>query len=458
MGEKNRKSIGLFNSLLIVFVLIIVLLVVNNMRKDNQININEEGQLEENSNEISENDEKSEEIFSSDLNNHELDESRDNVVDNQEDVTSQNDVDHDGELDNVYPIDFENIKVKEELKSIENRYNSSYVSVIKKLEDAVEFFFEAKGTITDDTDFAKDIDLINNAVMAILRKDRYYDGGTGMESVFWGTIAGSTNPSVKGALKLLGDDLEASIASINTSTIVNGDELTEMEIEAIRELLTVVHEVEQFDEFSDPISGEPIDFIHMMASLDSVYTNIDMEDDIEMFVDYLAGWAGDLLTFLPDYLDEIDKGTMENSEYKVFIKSTLGSGVKSHFSGDDLLADIDAININTILKSDNLLLSEGIIWYYNSRALKSRYSSFVNSFGSEEEFNLAVRIIVMYQYVEDSEISKYDFVMKDFRGVMRLFEDIFKHRVASKEELEVLYEGFYEIIIERMTIEVERSW
>lgn len=440
MRDKT-KNVKVFNILLLLLVVTMLVLVFNNLKnRDKDYDLANQDHIEEND----KND-------SSQL--HDGDES--DMLDNGDIVTNNINSDELTDIDEVEKFEQEQT-IRDELENLDNIYNTDYINAIINLEKVSYSYLLENGTITENMSLEESNNIVNNVVMAILRKDRYYDGGTGMEAIFWGTIAGSTDPNVKSIIKLLEADLEGSLANVTIDSLINGEAITEGELEVIHELIEAIHMVEDMNDFIDPVTNEEIDFIHMIASLDSIYTDTDMEDDIEIFVDYLAGWGGDLKTFLPDMLSEIDKGNISNNEeYISYVKETLGSTKNSHFSLEDLLADIDAVNVNSALNREDLLLSEGIIWYYDSRAVDSRYTSFVDSFGSEEDFLNIVYILLFYEIIDEDDISNYNFPLDDLVGVYELFEEFFEHRDTTDDELDALYEGYTELIVDRMNLEID---
>lgn len=78
------------------------------------------------------------------------------------------------------------------------------------------------------------------------------------------------------------------------------------------------------------------------------------------------------------------------------------------------------LNSKEISTIHNLLLSEGIIWYYNSRAV---------------------------------DLGAYDFAIENLVGLQELFEGIFKYRETKDVKLTILYKRFVEVIIKRISSE-----
>lgn len=130
----------------------------------------------------------------------------------------------------------------------------------------------------------------------------------------------------------------------------------------------------------DPSSNEKIEITHWAAVL-SVLTHDTTWSDAgikswagEGNIDNLGGWAGDLQTLIIDVL----KDTKNSNDYKALYKSAsalMGDPNKS-FSMTDLLADVDAVNINDLLGSSSL--GSAMRSYYVS-GYKTRYTSFVKS-------------------------------------------------------------------------------
>ena len=148
---------------------------------------------------------------------------------------------------------------------------------------------------------------------------------------------------------------------------------------------------------SDPLgSGKSIDLLHMFASMDGVYDNtgrwLITQGAVDQYTQKdLASWLGDLHTLtasfsansiglemsqLPSFSGEIISNSPEEELKEL-------SGVNcSSFPYGDLLADIDAFNIATIiLNCRNLRLIDAIALYYNIMPNDSeqynRYTMFV---------------------------------------------------------------------------------
>ncbi len=147
---------------------------------------------------------------------------------------------------------------------------------------------------------------------------------------------------------------------------------------------------------SDPLgSGQSIDLLHMFASLDGVFEHTGRCLFPQIVVDKytqkdLASWLGDLHTLTKSFSDNVQNvpsTPMFNENYVNYspegvIREITGDNDISTFSYSDLLADIDAFNIATIiLNCRNLRLIDAIALYYNIMPNDSeqynRYTMFV---------------------------------------------------------------------------------
>jgi len=125
------------------------------------------------------------------------------------------------------------------------------------------------------------------------------------------------------------------------------------------------------DEIIDPITGEAIDFVHSMASLNAcLYTSSLPKSE------QYAGWAGDLCTFTLDIYNWYKSGTYTEAELKEYTKSKLGGN--SSFGLADILADADAANISVLAETGGDIDDIIYDYYYgnDSAKCKNRYASF----------------------------------------------------------------------------------
>ena len=136
--------------------------------------------------------------------------------------------------------------------------------------------------------------------------------------------------------------------------------------------------------------GNKIDLLHMLATLGA--------ERYDGIIDAnLAGWAGDLQSFiynfkLETYPKEYDYANQSQSEKYTEIAYQMLKGDiifnKCKFSNEDLLADVDAENISEIY-NENISLSSVIKDYYTNNYI-SRFNIFINIYNGEEEFKKLV--------------------------------------------------------------------
>lgn len=124
---------------------------------------------------------------------------------------------------------------------------------------------------------------------------------------------------------------------------------------------------------TDPVTGENIDFVHEMASLNVYLKNATSTDPLKQY----SCWAGDLCTLVNDVYNFYKNGTYTDAELKEQTKSLLGGN--SSFGLEDMLADVDAVNVSRLIISSKGNLNEILYNYYygsNSDKVKNRYSEF----------------------------------------------------------------------------------
>lgn len=153
----------------------------------------------------------------------------------------------------------------------------------------------------------------------------------------------------------------------------------------------------------DPKTKQEVDFVHWAATLNAMLYNTEWEDMgiyalmPEEHINNLAGWAGDLQTLALDVLKETDY----TNDYHILREKTLDFMGKEDytFSFDDLLADIDAVNMNELLKNEPLL--HKLYKKYYTIGTATRFSDFVgnvlNDKRSEERFLKLVNFYTSYK-------------------------------------------------------------
>lgn len=133
-------------------------------------------------------------------------------------------------------------------------------------------------------------------------------------------------------------------------------------------------------------SGGKVDFNHMAATINALIYDTTWDDAGaksmigDTHIDNLAGWAGDLQTFAI----YINKKTNNSKDYKTIYNTASNMMGKKDTSFDmmDLLADVDAVNINNRLDSSSSFVSEMMTYYQSD--YKTRYSSFVKSISGND--------------------------------------------------------------------------
>lgn len=211
----------------------------------------------------------------------------------------------------------------------------------------------------------EDVMAINQAVLSILRCERYGTMTEGIGSYVWDSFAGPL-PEVYQNLFEMDDEMLNWLSDINV--------------------------------FHEPISDGEVDFLHMIAVIDIYVSETGNNPIIEPYYDYLMSWGGDLETFGYDMIEASEPDDYESMNG--FATDMLGADESSHFSKSDWLADLDGVNIAGLMQSENLYLSEAIFEYYHTGQFLERHTLFVDSFGGEAAFREAVH---HFLYSEPSE-------------------------------------------------------
>ena len=130
------------------------------------------------------------------------------------------------------------------------------------------------------------------------------------------------------------------------------------------------------DSLTYPNSDDEIDFVHMIATINLLNTNDNKCAD-------LGGWGGDLCQLVQEIKDTDKTG----EELKELVLSKFN--VTSSFGSEDVLADLDAVNIYTIYKSQTGTKSfaDAISTYYKSLTHSARKNSFSNYLFANQSVN-----------------------------------------------------------------------
>lgn len=137
---------------------------------------------------------------------------------------------------------------------------------------------------------------------------------------------------------------------------------------------------------TDPKTGKKIDFTHMAATLNAnIYNSKGIKAKLvgEDNINNLAGWAGDLQTFIKDAQINTNYSNNYKKIYKYTLK-VLGSNSKpSTFNMADLLADVDAVNIATNSAKNTSIVDTIQNYYSSDDQLSYRYTNFVKNLTGE---------------------------------------------------------------------------
>lgn len=275
---------------------------------------------------------------------------------------------------------------------------------------------------------SKDVNIINQGTMAFIRKDKYGYNVSGMSRFIWSRFAGTM-------------DQEAGIYRSDHSAVVN----------------SISEVVVDMNEFKNPVNDYSIDFKHLVTVIDLELTDVSEVAYEDEYYDYLFSWAGDLETFLIDMGKyKYENPNINKEQLYDYARKTIGSLEKSYFSREDLLADIDGVNIATIMRDKELLLSEAIKMYYGDGLFTSRYTLYIESFGGEELFRDKVQSLmhetIEEAYIEDEEFSLYYENIIGLKQLMSMFMNRSNYIITS-EMKDVATLAFIDIVIENYGIE-----
>lgn len=134
-------------------------------------------------------------------------------------------------------------------------------------------------------------------------------------------------------------------------------------------------------EMVSPVSNEKLDFIHMFAVINSIenFKNNNQSSTISQVLNSnasdLSGWIGDICTLV----QEIVNASVVGDEIQVLANQKFNNA-SSTFSGEDLIADMDAVNIMKIYYSSSLKTFANVFEdYYFSTTSQQRKNLFINN-------------------------------------------------------------------------------
>lgn len=280
-----------------------------------------------------------------------------------------------------------------------NGLDAKSVETIQKI-SALEKSVQSQLGLTDK-------EKINNATMALLRRNRYGHYTSGGSVFLWLQFAG-------GIQSECGVNMAKAEAALE---------------EALKD--TDSHQT-----LIDPVNHSAIDLIHMIAVVDVNYTDVDTDEFREVYYDYLLSWGGDLETLrinLSDYFADDDVEDFE--AYYQYAIETLGSDVRSYFSKEDMLADVDGVNLADLMRQD-LLLSEALMQYYTGPAVANRNQLFVNHYGGQGAFEKEVFAFMFNgvgsRFEQDEEFQRF---MEGFKGLKSMMFQTFSDRPVLDNQL-----------------------
>lgn len=230
---------------------------------------------------------------------------------------------------------------------------------------------------------------INDITLGLIRHKRYGDGLSGLQAGVWRKMAGPAS----------------------NNTVPGGSEAVEFQ-----------EKLMALEGFKDPVTGKGIDFAHMVAVVDVYSTDLPLADNAEIYYDLLLSTGGDLETFLIDAARHKSQGkTIDSSEIYRFSKSTIGGQEKSYFDGADYLADIDGQNLAERMQTDNLLLSEALLRYYQEGDAANRQEQFMAYYGGEAGFEARINsFMTSSPLAQDAADEKMVEFMESFKSIKSL--------------------------------------
>lgn len=183
------------------------------------------------------------------------------------------------------------------------------------------------------------------------------------------------------------------------------------------------------------------DISHLGATLGSglAMIVIDLND--------AAGWAGDLVTLIGDAIRTYKENSIMYPSVYHAAKELMAKKTGGSFSLADTLADVDAINIRSLVDSSNNenTLAEIMQSYFEKGGCKKRFTNFIkNRFGQEE-----------YIYTEASDFLANESYLNNTVAtiLVQMLKKMFGVPEFTAEEANDVARAFSEYIIEQASKE-----
>lgn len=271
-------------------------------------------------------------------------------------------------------------------------------------------------TLIADMDQSQSIYDINQFLITLLHYPEYTPYVGGKEGLFWQLATGIPKDN---------------FMQFNNTIVNKPNDMTHTQ-SLILELSTRLKHASVLDSYSE----NQIDMKHFMGTIDAMYKEYEMNDSIvglDYMLTQMAGWGGDLMSL---ELDLDASRTYENDE----IAQLIGTTKSSHFMFSDYAADLDAVNVYQLLKDEKILLSEAIMWYYDSGTYH-RERQFLENMGGEQHLANMISMLMTPETVDDTVYQSYGIhkafyspFVEDIRRALIKKSGIKSHRQIIKQE------------------------
>ncbi|MBN2222420.1 MAG: hypothetical protein JW708_09470 [Vallitaleaceae bacterium] len=296
--------------------------------------------------------------------------------------------------------------------------NTEFISKIECLE---EYISEICNLSLDQPD---DIEKLNTILFSILIRNRYGINNKQLSSILWNSIIG---------------EMDSKVAKILEDSEKSREQSTRH-----KEFFEFVEELDVYFEKDLLIHKENLDFLHMVAVVNTNYKDIEIDDSTEKYVDILTGWGGDLLTYLGEILLLVDKQKMTSLvEIEKLIFDGLANKSSQQFGSSDFIADIDGVNLASYMKKEHMLFSTALETYY-IESVNERYQLFLNEVGGMEEFEYLVTTLFNHLDQIKTDTLKENSVI-GLRSYMKILSLIHLHRKPYDYEVQALINSWIKL-------------
>lgn len=185
-------------------------------------------------------------------------------------------------------------------------------------------------------------------------------------------------------------------------------------------------------EIYDLLSGLPIGISHLAATMSAILFKFTETAEGDKIYDDVAGWAGDLITYSANIVGNTPEEMLSSA--RQLMGSPYGG---SNFSYTDVLGDVDAVNITSLINQKQMSISAAFKQYYTSLGTdgyKYRFNKFFETTYYSDVQKMELQIDC---YVSGGELYA-------------LFRQFLSNAPTSDEQYRIAGQAYSEFIIHKV--------